>query len=75
MSGKTQLSPWSYFGPTFREKLFIVPIYSKNYQNRMITINEKCPKTKDRIHIWIVESIFFDKCKACDQKRREYFEY
>jgi hypothetical protein len=40
-----------------------------------ITISEKCPKTKDRIHVWIVESRFLDRCKACGQKKRVYFEY
>lgn len=40
-----------------------------------ITISEKCPKTKSRTHIWIVESRFIDKCKACGQRRQVYFEY
>ncbi|MGI0073715.1 MAG: hypothetical protein ACREA3_07885 [Nitrosotalea sp.] len=40
-----------------------------------ISVSEKCPKTKDGTHIWIVQSGFFDRCKACGQRRRVYFEY
>lgn len=40
-----------------------------------IAISEKCPKTTDKIHVWVVENGLFDRCKACGQKKRVYFEY
>jgi hypothetical protein len=40
-----------------------------------IAITEKCLKTKDAIHVWVVESRFIDRCKMCGQKKRVYFEY